>query len=274
MVVAATFFALGTGLPAFAAAIVASSFNTSTLGNGDDISSAPITLGFPVAINNTTYNTVYVNNNGNVTFANGVTSFTPVALNTLSYPIVAPFFSDVDTRVSSAVTYGHGTYEGRSAFGANWINVSCYAEGMPRNSFQLILVDRSDTGTGNIDVVFNYDQIHWEAGTASGGSAGTCLGGSTARAGLFLGPSSITQYYELPGLAVAGAYLDGGPNALVANSLESTTPGRYVFRIRNDRLSITMPAATTPTAIPALGPWSMLLLSGLVSAWVYRRRLA
>jgi hypothetical protein len=47
--------------------------------------------------------------------------------------------------------------------------------------FQLVLIERSDTGAGNFDFEFNYDQIQWEARNASGGVNG--LGGSSARAG-------------------------------------------------------------------------------------------
>jgi hypothetical protein len=34
-------------------------------------------------------------------------------------------------------------------------------------TFELLLVDRSDTGAGNFDVEFNYDTVQWETGDAA-----------------------------------------------------------------------------------------------------------
>lgn len=274
IVILATLGAMFIPWPAFAAAIVANSFNSATLLPNDDSSSLAVPLGFDININSSTYTTIYVNNNGNATLGGSLTAFTPSVLTTFSLPIFAPFFADVDTRSSSIVTYGQGTYAGRSAFGINWIDVGCFSQEPPRNSFQLILVDRADTGTGNIDVVFNYDQIHWESGTASGGSAGTCLGGTnTARAGLFLGPNRLTQHYELPGSGIAGTLLDGVSNALVNGSQDSSILGRYVFEVRNDMLPV-VSRTLSPTPVPSLSQGGMLLLSGLLGAlaWQQRRR--
>ncbi len=54
-------------------------------------------------------------------------------------------------------------FQGRDAFGVTWGGVgyhSYYTDKL--NAFQLLLVDRPDTGTGNFDIHFNYDQIQWE----------------------------------------------------------------------------------------------------------------
>ena len=75
------------------------------------------------------------------------------------------------------------------------------------NNFQIILVDRSDTGAGNFDIYFNYTRIRWETGSASGGYAG--LGGSSARAGYSEGTGEAGTSYEMAGSAVNGALLDG-----------------------------------------------------------------
>lgn len=44
-----------------------------------------------------------------------------------------------------------------------------------------MLIEHSDQATGDYDVEFNYAQIRWETGDASGGNG--ALGGSPARAG-------------------------------------------------------------------------------------------
>ncbi len=88
----------------------------------------------------------------------------------------------MDTRGAGNNTtkYGIVTYNGRPAFCVNWTNIGYYNQHINKlNSFQLILVDRSDLGVNNFDIVMNYDKIQWETGDVSGGTNG--LGGSSAR---------------------------------------------------------------------------------------------
>ena len=100
----------------------------------------------------------------------------------MSAKVIAPFYANVDTRFAgSTVKYGQGVVDGHRAFAVNWLNVD-YAASSPshtnRDSFQLVLIDRSDLGAGNFDMEFNYDQVNWESG------GGTGVGGSsTASAG-------------------------------------------------------------------------------------------
>ena len=181
-------------------------------------------------------------------------------------PIIAPFFADVDTRGAGSrlVTYGNTIYNGQTAFVVDWISVGYYNEHTDKtNSFQLILINRSDTGAGNFDIEFNYDRIQWETGDASGGSDG--LGGTSAVAGYSNGQAgSNNVYYQLAGPLVNGALLDGGPDSLTGHSLNSTVLGRYDFEVRNGDVIV-------PTTTPE--PMSMGLLGlGLVGCWAVRKR--
>jgi hypothetical protein len=165
--------------------------------------------------------------------------------------MIAPFFADVDTRnLGDAVTYGSGTVGGNTAFGINWDNVDHYYSGTgPLNSFQLVMIDRADTGAGNFDFEFNYDEILWEAGTASG-SGSTGLGGTSAAVGYTNGAGT---YYQMPGSLDNGAFLDSGPSStsLVQNSLNSTVDGRYVFQVRNG--TVVDPTVPEPGTLALLG---------------------
>src|SRR5262249_43977277 len=147
---------------------------------------------------------------------------------------VAPFFADVDTREGNVVTYGSGVVDGRRAFGVTWPGVGCFDRNTAvLNFFQMMLVERSDAGIGAFDIVFNYDSIQWEAGQASDGAAG-CLGGPSARAGFANGTGAPGTFFELPGSGVNGAFLDVNvATGLIHGSLNSQTPGRYVFQVRN-----------------------------------------
>jgi len=211
------------------ATAVRGGFGGNTLAIGDDVSSNAVNIGFTANFNGVEFTDVFVNTNGNITFDAPTTNFTPFPLANLNRQIIAPFFADVDTRGAGVVRYGPGVVDGRTAFGTTWDGVGYFLQNsVPVNTFQVILIDRSDVNPGDFDIEFNYNTINWEAGDASGGTNG--LGGAAARAGY---SNASGTSFELPGSAVNGAFLDGGPNALTGNSLNSGVLGRYVFPVRN-----------------------------------------
>lgn len=207
---------------------------TSTLAANDDGSTGAIPLPFSINYFGTTYTNAYVNNNGNLTFRQPQSTFTPYAITAGSVPIIAPFFADVDTQGpgSGLVQYGPATFGGRPAFCVNWINVGYFPGRTDKlNTFQLLLVDRSDMGAGNFDIVMNYDQVAWETGSASGGING--LGGISATVGYSSGTGQNSTFFEMPGSRVNGAFLDSNAaTGLIHNSRNSTQPGRYRFEVR------------------------------------------
>jgi hypothetical protein len=218
--------------------IIVPGFTQLSIGPGDDHSSEEIHLPFAISFFGTTYRSLYINNNGNVTFDAPLSAYTPFSLLSTSHPMIAPFFGDVDTRGVEAerainsdfARYGVGTFEGRRAFGVTWggVGVGYYDSRVDKlNKFQMLIVERPDEGPGDFDIVFNYDQIQWETGEASGGQDG--LGGASARAGFTNGSDTS---FEMPGSAVNGAFLDGTPTGLRHNS-NVNVAGRYVFPVRN-----------------------------------------
>jgi hypothetical protein len=238
-------------------AAIVPGFNGNTFPANDDGSTGLVGLGFSGNINyfGTSTNSLYINNNGNVTFDSPLSTFTPFPINTTTRKILAPFFADVDTRGAgnTPVTYGTGTFNGRAAFGVNWINVGYFSQQVNKlNKFQLIIEERFDTGAGNFDFYFNYDQIQWETGDASGGSNG--LGGSSARVGFAGGSSTPGTFFEFSGSAVNGAFLDSGPagTSLIQNS--NTNPallGRYCFAVRGGLVNV------PPVLVSQGGPYTI-----------------
>jgi hypothetical protein len=162
--------------------------------------------------------------------------------------------------------YGSGTVDGRNAFGVTWDGVNgvgYYFFGADKlNKFQVVLIDRSDTGVGNFDIEFNYDQIQWETGDASGGTGG--LGGTSARAGYSNG---IDTSYELLGSAINGAFLDSNFSTGLIHNSNVGQDGRYVFSARN--------GGVDPGRVPepcSVAVWSALGLIGLAGLrWKSKR---
>ena len=225
--------------------VVRTGFDANNLPANDDGSTGAVPIGFNIDFFGQVFSQTFVNNNGNITFTGPLGTFTPFDLLSTATPIIAPFFADVDTGMGNIVTYGPGLIGGQAAFGVNWPGVRHFSvfgtnQGLPENTFQLVLVDRSDLAVGDFDVEFNYEQILWEAGTASG-SDEMGLGGFSARAGLSNG---VDFALELPGSAINGAFLDGGPAAtsLVQNSRDSMHDGRYVFFFRGGGLGMSAPS--------------------------------
>jgi Nidogen-like len=198
----------------------------------DDGSTEEVSLPFTLNFFGTKYSSLWVNNNGNVTFGGPLAIYTPFEIGASTPPIIAPFLADVDTRGfgSGLVTYGVTTFQGHAAFCVDWPFVGYYEEATDRiNNFQLLLVNRADAGAGDFDIVFNYGQIQWETGDASGGSDG--LGGVSASAGYSSGDGVEGDFYQLPGSLQNGAFLDGGEDSLTAGSYGSGLAGRYIFHI-------------------------------------------
>jgi len=236
-------------------AAVRPDFDSSFLDRNDDDSTGVVPIGFNANFFGTTYSDLFVNNNGNVTFDAPLGTYTPFGLTTnIGTAIIAPFFADVDTRSpnSGVVQYGQGTVDGRNAFGVDWVNVGYYDEHADKlNSFQLVLIDRSDRNPGDFDMEFNYDQILWETGDASDGVNG--FGGESARVGYSAGTGVSGTFFEFAGSGANGYFLDSSPTGLIDDSLNSPVLGRYVFSVVNGE-------PQQPQVIPAPGA---LLLVGI-----------
>jgi hypothetical protein len=90
-------------------------------------------------------------------------------------PAIYPYWMDVGSYGigGGTVSYGSGTVNGNPAFCVNWSDITPPA-GAPgssatgSNSFQLYLVDRSDQGTGDYDIIFRYTQLQWETAIPDG----------------------------------------------------------------------------------------------------------
>jgi len=216
---------------------IRSGFDVSELAANDDQSTGLVDIGFEIDFFGKTYSQLYVNNNGNVTFDANMWTYTPFGLTgNIGTPIIASFFADIDTRPGDVDTgvltrYGTGIVDGHAAFGVTWIDVGYFDTHWDKlNGFQLILIDRSDRAPGDFDIEFNYEEIQWETGDASGGDSG--FGGDSARAGFSNGTGAAGTFYEFEGSGVPGAFLDSSSTGLIHGSRRSAVDGRYIFAVQ------------------------------------------
>ncbi len=251
-IIIATAMAFAFAGPALAAPI-ATGFDSTSLGRTDDGYSQPVNIGFDVNFFGNTYSTLYVSNNGYVTFGAGQGYYSPVGLGAgyVGNPIIAPFYDDVDTRngASGVTAYGGGTYAGHDAFGVTWPGVGYYSSAADKlDAFQLILVDRSDTGLGNFDIHFNYGSIQWDSAMTT----------QSAAVGFNAANGAVGSFFEAPGSLVHGAFVDGGADALNGSS--------FTFAARSGA-AVLVPVAAVPE------PETFALLGlGIGAALVARRR--
>ncbi len=178
------------------------------------------------------YNSLYINSNGNITFAGPNSAFIPSQITGgLNNPIIAPFWADVDTRggATTATPGGNSTGSNQLYYSLDaqnhvmtitWDDVGSYfSHTGALNAFQLQLIGFGD---GNFDIVFRYEDINWTSGDVSSGMA--------ARAGFSAGDG--VHSVELAG--------SGDQSAMLA--LESTlgntgAAGIDIFQVLSGNVS-------------------------------------
>lgn len=209
-------------------------YGTQVLDRNDDGSSPSLSLPFEINFFGKTYNSFYVNTNGNISFGNPHSPYTPEAFSVTpsvaTPPMIAPWWADVDTRGGATNLANNNNNIWIHSPNANtavitWDQVGYFGEQTNKlNDFQLILRNRADTGSGNFDVDFRYKRLNWTTGDASGGING--LGGVAAQAGYTAGDA--LHFSMLP-----GSLTEEVLNLQSTSNVSTTTPGLWTFAVRN-----------------------------------------
>ena len=215
----------------------------------DDGFSGPIPLGFALNFFGTIYTQFWANNNGNISFGNGISAFTPTGPQGASQPIISPFFGDVDTEnPASGLMYLRNDIPNEII--VTWDNVGFYSShGSPTDSFQLVLRGSGfaiPAGQGQIG--FFWNSMGWETGDASGGRGG--FGGTPAAVGFGDGSSN-------------GFVLQGS----IANGISQIVNNERLWVNLNDQGVPIIPNAEVPEP-------GTLTLFAMGAAGLYRRRRA
>nr|WP_013334799.1 CARDB domain-containing protein [Gloeothece verrucosa]ADN18050.1 YD repeat protein [Gloeothece verrucosa PCC 7822] len=180
-----------------------------------------ITAVFPSGLNffGKIYQGFYINNNGNITFNEPSSTFIPFALtDNTQNPIIAPFFTDIDTRAGSLTPSPGGNSKGTNlvywdlapenkVITITWDDVGKFSWGTTPNAFQLRLIGLEK---GDWAIEYRYETIQWHRGDA--------------RAGWNAGNNN--NFFELP---------QSGTEAMLELETASNIndPGRFLFTIRN-----------------------------------------
>lgn len=200
-------------------------FGELVLDRNDDESSNELDLPFSPNFFGTTYDTFYVNNNGNITFNDSIGTFTPEPFPIANQPLIAAYWADVDTiNEDSGLVYLAAPNEDTVVVTYDAVGYfSSKADLL--NSFQIILRDKSEeTGSpGDFDIEFRYETLEWTTGDASGGMDG--LGGTPAQAGFDAGNEQ--DFLTLPGSRTAEVL-----ELQNTSNVSLDTPGLWSFAIR------------------------------------------
>ncbi|MEY5001924.1 MAG: hypothetical protein RLZZ211_1960 [Bacteroidota bacterium] len=169
----------------------------------DDGSTGNIPIPFTFNLYGQAYNSLYINNNGNLTFTGPLSTFSATAFPSVGNAIVAPFWADVDTRNGNGQVLYKIT---PTAVYVNWVEVGYYAfHGDKLNTFQLIITNGSDPVIDGGNVAFCYQNMDWTTGDASQGVNG--FGGVPATCGANKGDG--VAYFLISRFDHAGNDFDG-----------------------------------------------------------------
>ena len=223
----------------------------------DDGSSLPINLRVPFHFFGVPQQTLFVNNNGNITFQSSLSNFTPFAFPS-GNQIIAPYFADVDTTGSPDVSgdglddvyfsertnqtdlgvistivnqaFGGG-FTATSAFVATWDHVGYFASHVDKlNTFQVVLTTDGEQSF----VIFHYldNGMQWEAGDADGGVGGFIpLGGTGTSATAGFDAGDNVNFSTIPGSLMPGI------STLLHNGSNVSVPGQWVFQVNTSVVS-------------------------------------
>ncbi|NXX86883.1 TECTA protein, partial [Urocolius indicus] len=219
----------------------------------DDGTSQELSLAVPFTFYGKEHRSLYVNNNGVISFGSRVKQYTPDPLPMVGGPpFLAPFWGDVDNVQGGDIFYRESSdaallaritedinrhfpdvpFTATWAFVATWDHVAYYGSTTNKgNTFQAVLT----TDTKTSFTIFNYWDIQWTTGAASDGDEETGLGGTPAHAGFNSGDEK--NFYNIP-----GSQTEAIINITQTSNVD--VPGRWVFQVGDFKVT------GVPTKVP------------------------
>jgi MYXO-CTERM domain-containing protein len=171
--------------------------NAANVGQADgrnDDGYMALNLGFDVSFFGSTYTSLFINNNGNLSFGGGISNYIPTGPTGANEPIISALFADVDTRspLSGVVHYRTDI---PNELIVTWDQVGSFSShGAALDSFQVVLRGVNyaiPVGEGTIG--FFYKQMGWDVADTSATAAVGFGNGA--------GNSEVLQGSNTPGMA-------------------------------------------------------------------------
>ncbi len=213
-----------------------------SLSSGDDVGSGPVDLGFAVDWFKTQYAQILINSNGSIAFNDGKGGFTDFSfdIGSISRPSIFVVGTDLDSRKNGTVSFGQleASSEHPRGFCVVWNQMGVFPQTESKITAQLVLLDR---GSGDFDVIMNYDSID------------TSLPRSMSIG--YADPSSGIRFVESGSGKFPSPFVNGGSTSRQLGNLTpsgSPVAGRFIYEIRSGATPTPIPIATpTPTPLPA-----------------------
>jgi putative cell wall-binding protein len=239
--------------------------------DGVDAGGLGLPIGFPVNFYGTTYNNVFVNSNGSISFGGGSDNYDEPLNDVLDgRPGVVAYAIDLyngDLAYSDSAWgtgrqpdffyWGRTTFDGHDAFAATWMSMrGCCSDdtdaSTPRDTFQILLVNEGE-GNGDVDIVINYGQIDAiNQGYSTDGESNLVaagLGTVDSDTGAVTYASLVDDDGVLYNGLTTTDTSDTGTHPVSQAHLNSEIPGRFQFEMRDGALPQT---ATAPGAVTNL----------------------
>ena len=188
----------------------------------------------------TSYTSLYVNSNGNISFGQPNTDYQSGNLANETIPTIAPFFGDVNINNGGEIYWDLDPTAGTVTI--TWDGVAPYT-GTGNNSFQVVL---TSTGGGDFNVEFIYEQIDWTTGYSQVAQAGMTDGGANDLILDGSGDATAMADYETTDFGtgddagIAGFYMSGGavsaPDGIVTGGSGADTIDATYFDADGDKV--------------------------------------
>lgn len=170
-------------------------------GRNDDGFRGAIDFGFTLSFYGTDYTNFYANNNGNMSFGQGISAYTPNGPLGAAAPLISIWFGDVDTR-NSASGVLHMRQDPNQVI-LTWDNVGRYnSQGNLLNTFQMIVRGPDYTpAPGEGSIGFFWLDMPWET-TSTSQTAAVGFGNGSAGDGVVLegstesGLNSVVAFHK------------------------------------------------------------------------------
>jgi len=155
--------------------------------------------------------------------------------------VISPYKGNWDP-ANSPTKFGTAVINGQNAFIAHYDGIGGFSSASTTANFQVIIIDRSDTGAGNFDVEFNYGSINTSAYSGSLAFVGFTSGKGT----------NDGNKWALPGTLVNNRFRNGDSDPIRNyrnTDTDKALTGRILIESRNG-VMITPNYTTAAYALP------------------------